>query len=237
MNVKPYRLINRSELAELERFFLEKLLSWNEHHALFALSCELLHPEEFEHFTTPYTLFTEQHQPIALVINPNLSMMAHCLFGDLSDCFQSICERVWIDLLSHLLGAQSLQQQDSGPIDTWFYKGSAALALTLRCANQLQTLFLHPQWVLNALPLYERTDKPIDSLDDALASTRLPLQIELSPVLLRLADITSLRVGDVIKTDHPITAALSLKHHQQIISSVHVGETNSIKSIQITRTS
>ena len=96
------------------------------------------------------------------------------------------------------------------------------------------TLYLHPQWVLQALPPHEIVQKPTGNLHDALDPQLLHWHVELSPVSLQLEDMIRLQVGDVIRTDHPLTMPLLLKNNQQTVCHVEIGETNHYKSIQIT---
>ena len=77
------------------------------------------------------------------------------------------------------------------------------------CIKLVGMISLNPQWVLAALPK-SITKKPITRLHEALSTQEVDLQVELTPLKLKLADIIRLHVGDVIKTDHPITEPAKL---------------------------
>ena len=230
---EPFRLINCRELNELQQRVSQHLLLWNEQHALFPLSCHLsCNPHQPDQ---GYVLLTEHQEPIALLPEHYLSLIKSSLFGDPSDCFNTISETLLINLLNQLLGAQLIQQQsDTVHLDEWFYNGAPSLAMTLSGSGQSMTLYLHPHWVLNALPKHQLVQKPKDNLHEALEPQLLHWHVELNPVSLQLEDMIRLQVGDVIRTDHPLTTPLLLKNNQQTVCNVDIGETNLFKSIQIT---
>lgn len=229
---KPYRLINLLELSELQLAFEKKLQLWNDHYALLPLSCKVKRrpapqlPEPRE-----YTQIKDNDQLIALLQTG--ASIKHHLFNDTSNCFNALSDTLFITLINQLLGTQAPQLEICQNLDDWFYTGSPALALTL---NTL-TLYLNPQWVLNALPSHDKIQRPIMTISDALEAQPIPLQVELNPVTLRLNDVIHLQAGDVIKTDHPITTPLQLKQNKHPICTVEIGEINTYKSIQITRPS
>ena len=248
---KPYRLINSHELNALENAFKEKLRVWNEQYALFPLTCEL-RPIPLSNSrssvnyceTTPMAnndvlMVCEEDQPIALLLPLEgkgvRGSIQHHLFGDTADCMNSLSDTLFLTLINQLLGTQTpqLHSCNTQNLDEWFYTGSPALLLNLTNI----TLYLNPQWVINALPSYTKTQAPIKKLSEAIDPLSIPLHVELSPVSLRLNDIIQLKIGDVIKTDHPITIPLQLKQNQKTICSVEIGEANAHKSIQITRPS
>jgi len=212
MTFKPYRLINDPELKMLQQEFDNKLQRWNDEHAMFPLTSILGRSTQHADFTR------------------DLSIIKQSLFGDESNCFNALTETLFKELLNQLLGTQLLD-----PIEDWFYTGTPALTLTLCCAGKTMTLYLHPQWVLNALASENNPKKPISTLHQALSAQHIDLHIELNPVPLKLTDIARLSVGDIIKTDHPITKPAKLSHQQKPICSVDIGESNSFKSIQIAR--
>ena len=211
---KPYRLINRSELNALQQTVEQKLQVWNDAHALFPLSC---------------TLTLIKPKPAAIC---DLSIIKHSLFGDQSDCFNTLTQMLFNELLTQLPGIQSIPLQED-----WFYKGSPSLTLTLINACGSMPLYLDSQWVLKNLPTCQSSTIPPVRLHEALASQDVVLHIELNPLPLKLADILRLQIGDVIKTDHPTTEPVKLTHQQQDICTVDIGESNQYKSIQITRSS
>lgn len=238
-NFKPFRLINDREIKELQQSFSQSVLLWNEQYALFPLSCSLGRIPNTHHIDKGYVLGTEQKQPIALLTHFDLSTIKTCLFGDESECFDAISQPFFIGLLNQLLGTHSLEIQASDGTEAfrlkeWFYAGAPSLILTLKSAAQSMRLYLHPQWVLNALSPHETMQKSISHLCEALDPHVLRCQVDLNPVSLPLEDIIRLQVGDVIKTDHPLTAPLLLQQNQQTVCHVEIGEIDHYKSIQIT---
>lgn len=211
---KPYRLINDHELTMLQTTFENNLQQWNAKHAMYPLTCRLgLGPTKPPHLK-----------------GNHLSVIKQSVFGDNSNCFNPMAETLFLELSNQLLGTKY-----SPPLDDWFYIGTPSLTLTLYCSDKTMPLYLDPQWVLNALPSTKIPGKPVLTLHQALATQRINLDIELTSLSLKLSDVIRLNVGDVIKTDHPITKPAQLSHQQIHVCAVDIGESKSFKSIQITR--
>lgn len=238
---KPYRLVNDLELGYLQQIFERKLQDWNKDHALHPLSCQLSRAPACSPHTPASRPLEDSRLPAASPQDPaflfdkqDLSIIKHSLFGNQSDCFNTQANALFMTLINQLMGTPSLHDSQL-EFEDWFYSGTPSLTLTLKNSCGSMNIYLHPQWVLNALPSNDRIKKPTIPLQEALASQQLNVQVELKPMPLRLADIIRLQVGDVIKTDHPITEPAQLSHQQQSICSVEIGKSNSFKSIQITR--
>ncbi len=236
---KPYRLINGTELSYLQQAFACKLQHWNDVHALFPLSCQLRRNPKLLRSTQFHHVTNDANCSFALLDKSCLSFIKYSLFDDPSACFDAVTETLFMALLSQLLGTR-VQMLGQGPTyicEDWFYTGAPTLALALTCVNETITIYLHPQWVSDALPSNYRSKKSPATLHEALATQRLQLHVGLNPLPLKLADIIRLQVGDVIKTDHPITDPLKLTHQQQTICNVDIGKSNTTKSILTTRKS
>lgn len=241
MTLKPFRLINCTELNTLKQRLNKNLQQWNEQYARFPLTCELSSTAmPIDQFMFTSLLRSEQQQPIALLLQHDISVISHSLFGNSDPCLYDISETLLLNLISTLLETSPLQLQKTIPLTTdneWFYNGSPSLLLTLHCDQHILHLALHHQWVLNTIPLAQTSTKPICPLNDALAEQVLQLNVVLDPLTLKLADVIRLCVGDVIKTDHPVTTPLKLSHYNKTICDVHLGEVNLNKSIQLMRSS
>lgn len=236
-NAKPYRLINNSELRILQTVFEQRLVTWNEQYALFPLQCGLQR-SDLSTNPTNFTWLTDQNGPVALCVDDDYVTLKHALFGDSSNCFNPVSKTLLMTLISQLLGNVTVEYAMLNPkMEDWFYQGSPALTLTLsHTSGNSMALYLHPQWVLNALPPGPISLKPIIGLNNALQSISINLHVQLCPIPLHLKDMLRLQVGDIIKTDHPIADPVVLKHHQQSVCHAHIGETSFYKSIQLTRT-
>lgn len=228
---KPFRLINELELCQLEQDLSDALQAWNTEFALFPLSLKLdCNPKPLA--ITGGSVFAANDLAVALLPEQNLSVLMHCLVGDVSDCFADISNSMFLTLLQHLLGA-GLIENSTCVHDEWFYTGSPSLALTLRSGEYSLNIYLHPQWVLHALPRKEQLPKPKIPLQEALDSQVLHCQVELHPLTLQLDKLLRLKPGDVIKTDQSLATPMLLKHLQQTVCQATPGETNQFKSIQI----
>lgn len=235
--VKPYRLINDHELTQFQRQFTKIMDTWNQCHALFALSCKVEKTPPSENLSARFLYTSDQNQSIALLKQPDLSAISHSLFGEISDCFNTISHKYFMTLLEQLFDVKSLQKQPINGLhdmNEWHYPGATSLTMTLRGGNHLITIYIHPQWVLNHLPPREKIQQPLGDLEKALASESMHWQVELNTITLPLDDLLQLTIGDVIKTDHAITMPLHLKQQQQTLCHVDIGQANSYKSIQLT---
>lgn len=225
---KPYRLINCTELSALKQDFEHALQAWNKVHALFPLSCHLSRNPK-----------RPNSRELDDMDKSRLSLIKYSLFGDKSDCFDTVANALFSSLLEQLSGSSTcmLNRDSTHTMTDWFYTGAPTLGLMLTCAGETTTLFMDPQWVLDALPATDCSKKSIIPLDDALATQALDLHVTLNPLPLKLADILRLQVGDLIKTDHPIAEPMTLTYQQQTICNVNIGKSNVNKSILTTRTS
>lgn len=229
MRIKPFRLINASELRHLQGCFTERLAIWNENYALTPLSCQLSYPLKHCTLNNPHAFIDETNQPVALCEENNSNFINQHVFGR---DFDDVSNTLLLSLLNQLFNTTSLQYQPDARINEYVYTGSPSLALTIESI----TCYLHPQWVINALPQHPITPKPLNLLDDALASEVLPLAVALNPIGLRVSDIMALQVGDVIQTDHPLSMPLLLQYQKNTLCNVDIGRNNQTQTIQITRT-
>ncbi len=228
---KPFRLINEIELRKLEQDLSDTLQAWNTEFALFPLSLQL-HCNPKPQAVSGGSVFVADSEAVALLPEHNLSILMHCLVGDVSDCFADISNSMFLKLLQQLFKTGSLDKTDY-VYDEWFYTGSPTLALTLRSGSYSLNLYLHPQWALHALPRNEKLPTPKVPLQAALDSQLLHCQVELYPLTLQLDKLLRLKPGDVIKTDQSLDTPMLLKHQQQTVCHAAPGETNQSKSIQI----
>ena len=236
--LKPFRLINDSELKFLHDDIKQKLDRWNAEYALFPLSFNLNRLSKINIKSHQAAIMLTENKPLALLMPDDDHLMKHCLFGDESACFNNASELLFIDLLKDLLGVTTLTRQSHSQLinsEDWFYKGSPALSLIFNSGSHIMTLYLHPQWVLAALPIRAFTLTSLEHFETALMSQTLDLHVELTPITLRVEDIMQLQIGNVIKTDHPLNQALQLKHQHKTLDYCQLGEQQSFKSIQISR--
>ena len=230
---KPYRLINQPELQELRAYFSIKLEEWNERYALFPLALEIV-SKPLSPIETSSNVWGSNQQVIALIPQQSTPMMTCCLFGDESDCFNSISNELFKGLLEQLLEISDLKPGQKNELEEWFYRGSPSLKLTLQGTHDSLDIYLHPNWVLGKLPVMRGFNKSgIKPIEDALDEENLSLNVAFLPISLSLDDMMCLQVGDVIKTDHLLTSPLVLQHQKQTIAQVDIGENNHQKSIQI----
>ena len=217
---KPYRLINDLELAALQKRLDSQLHHWNNTYAVLPLISTLNRIS-----TSPMSDSLFDLSDVLKTDCIELTTIKYSLLGDESKCFNNITKTLFNTLFDASFKPKSHE---------WFYPGSPALVLTLRCAHHSMNLYFHPQWVLNALPPQIIPNTALISLHHALADQSVDLQANI-PIALKLADIVALTIGDVIKTEHLITEPIPLTHQKKLVCSVELGAKNSYKSVQIVR--
>ncbi len=233
---KPYRLINETELQQFRQRFSAILATWNQAYSTQFIDYHLARPDPNK-ITGDFRFLLNDNKPLALLSSNYLSFLKNSLFKDDSSCFDLTVEAFLLDLVKQLLAVESLELSPHFMIDTdeWFYYGAPSLMLTLQNEKDVMQLYPHPQWVLSQLPIYEPLAKPLNKLADALATQLLELTVELESLRLPINKLHNLKIGDVIQTDHPLSAPLSLQYQQQMICKVKVGQFQHHKSIQLTR--
>ncbi|CDZ77053.1 Flagellar motor switch protein [Legionella massiliensis] len=226
--MKAYRLVNSKELMYLEQRFEPILAEWNAVYASKEIKLKLSCATKQEE--SPLALINQAEKPVALVDKNYLSSIKEAVFSDSAACFDLICEDLFKHLLQQLLALDSVElATNTTSHSEWFYQGSPCLILRLGRFN----LYLHPNWVLANLPKADKPAKHLVRLEEALANKELQLTVELEPLVLSVAKLSGLQVGDIVKTSHPHNKPLLLNFQQQAICEVELGQQLLHRSIQL----
>lgn len=228
--MKPFRLINQRESLFLEATLSRRLKEWCDRYAINPLSCHISLNTEAAEDVASIRHYASDNTPICLSSSKASSFIQQVVFGQIAKSFDAIAEQLHIDLLNLLCDTTSLHQQVTFDRLDWFYKGSPCISLSIESNDASLVLYFHPTWVINALPQTESLT-PLTPLNEALNEASLTMHVVLNSFTLPLSNISQLQVGDVIKTDHPLSTPLSLTHVCNTICHVELGE----QSIQITR--
>jgi hypothetical protein len=234
MKLKPFRLLGASTLIGLKTRIIQRLQHWQDDYACSPLQCQLERARApLSHTQTLWLLATEK-QPIAIMPHHDLSRFKECLFGTQENCFEQISRTLFFQCIAQLLETEPLKCQPvpkTLSLNSWFYHGAPLIMLTL---EQIP-LYLHPQWTCNALPKLAPSPLVLMPLSKAYDKQTLALQVVLTPLSLPLKDLTVLKVGDVIKTDHALDTPMKLKLQHHALCTVKLGEALKQKTIQLTR--
>ncbi|RAP36962.1 hypothetical protein B1207_05900 [Legionella quinlivanii] len=230
--LKPYRLINPSEINRLSQHFHRVLQAWNDVYTLSTASVYLQRTRPVEASRMLY-LYNQKGELIGFIPPAFFENLQHVIFGSSSSCFRGVNEQIIHELLSALFKDKHLSTQEE-QLDSqeWFYWGSPCLELELTFGQTTISLFLHPRWVVEQLPVLSG-NAPLSPLENNLSDEPLELEIKLLSFTMNLADLLTLKPGEVIKTDHPQNEDLLLKHQQLTLCTVHKGINDGYKSIQI----
>lgn len=235
--MKPYRLINASELQGLNQYFNQVLQDWNMNYAVMPLQLHLATlPKDYQ--TSATVMFHSSNQDLALHDSNYQSIINQVLFGTDKTCFNTTSQDLFLILLQQLFKVDTGQfkTNPSSNLD-WFYAGSTSLLLTLSCGEVQFTMVLNPDWVYQQLPQHQLSKDSLDSLDEALAKESVTLALELIPSTLSLKQIASIQVGDILSTDHPITTPLRVTRKNEVFAHAELGQSAQHKSIVLKRSS
>ncbi|KTD45380.1 Surface presentation of antigens (SPOA) [Legionella quinlivanii] len=229
--LKPYRLINPSEISKLSRHFHSVLQPWNAVYTLSSASVYLQRacPAEASRILS---LYNQTGELIGFISPSFFENLQQVIFGSSSSCFRGVNEQISHELLSALFQDNLSTQEEQLDIQEWFYRGSPCLELGLTFDQTTTSLFLHPRWVVEQLPVLSG-NALLSPLESSLSDEQLELEIKLLSFTMNLADLLTLKPGEVIKTDHPQNEDLLLKHQQLTLCTVHKGSNDGYKSIQI----
>ncbi|KTC68312.1 Surface presentation of antigens (SPOA) [Legionella birminghamensis] len=231
---KPYRLINASQIQTLTHYFKTAFDSWS---ALYTLSSGTFHllkagiPAE-----TGLGIYNSKAQLFAFCQRDICQRLQKLVFGHNCCCFQKASEQLLFELMSGLFQDKNISvQEEHLETKEWFYTGSPCLELRLAFEQAEISIYCHPHWVTEQLPL-NSSAVSLSPIENSLQSEQLELEVRLSPFIMNFSDLQALKPGDVIRTDHSQQKALQLTHQQTILCSVHPGQNQTYKSIQIAST-
>lgn len=234
--MKPYRLINASELQALNQHFSQVVADWNEEYALMPLSLQLS-PTPKDYKVLKAQRLQEASDDLAMVAGDYLTVLNYALFNCDKPSFHATSQKLGLSLLSALCKSELCTlQQNTGEISDWFYAGSTSLLLSLSCAQSHFTLALNPNWVYQQLPK-KKTLVMLDSLDEALAEHTVKLCLELLPSKLSVNHLADIQVGDVLSTTHPLSTPLRLICGNELLAQAELGYSAHHKSIVLKRSS
>ena len=232
--MKPYRLINPVEVRELNQRFRQIIQEWSEMYCVTPLDLKLeIPPKDYN----PGSI--QEFEPeLACIAGDYLSVLNTALFSHDALSFSTTSQELVQILFNNLFQIeQSTLQSQRTETPSWFYAGSPCLLLTLRCNEHQFTLILNPDWVYQQLSKNKSSKNELCSLDEALAEHSICLSLELTPSPLSVASVAGIQVGDILSTNHPITAPLQLKRGSELFAHAELGQSQQHKSIILKRSS
>jgi flagellar motor switch/type III secretory pathway protein FliN len=255
--IRPYRLINKSELQALNEAFNQVLQQWNEEYSLLPLSCCLsLPPKSVDRdpkaivknpSQAPTTPIKSHHCTLAHIEKKYLTVINLALFGQDELCFNPSSHALFLILLQQLFHTECSISDPSDLIITteskvdileaqnYVYSGSTCLLLTLNCGVVSTRLILNPDWVYQQLPKHQTNTTPLNTLEQALDHKTITLNAELLPIRLPLKQLVNLEIGDVLTSDHSLSQPLRLTQKQQLIAQIELASMAEHKSIILKR--
>lgn len=232
--MKPYRLINDSELNTLNQYFSKKLSQWNESYAIVPLQMQLHRPPK-KYQQIQAMIIQNYHVNLALVEGDFLGIVKQGVFATDEPYLDASCHEFGLILINNLFAVEHCTvHHNTFEIPDWFYTGATCLMLTLSCKQKHFTLTVNPDWVYHQLPKPE-ISCPVKLLDEALAEHTIELYLDLLPSKLSIKNLARMSVGDIVSTNHPLTTTLKLIRKNELIAQAELGRTAQYKSIVLKR--
>lgn len=252
--MKPYRLVNSTELQQISQHCTAVLDEWNKYYSLNPISLSVSLPAKDGLITLSHsecsegspsigavsydrrslTTFGMVGEPLLLMEGCHSTLMNHCLFGEDQPCFNSSSEALLLVLLNQLLSTEhTTLQANIATAQDWIYPGSTCLLLTLTCVSYQINLLLHPDWVYRFLPGIKTTANRLCSLNEVVAAEEVTLELTLIPMNLPLHQLMNMQIGDVLVSDHAIHSPVALAHQKQALAQTELGQFCHYKSIQL----
>jgi len=233
--MKPYRLINTSEMQLLSRHFTKAIQQWNDEYSVVPLNLQLTVPAK-TYTITDRVMIHANNQLLATITGDHLSTLNQALFQQNKPCFNATSQKLIVLLVNKLLKTEgcTIAKKMAQP-PQWCYAGSTCLILTIGLDKNTFTVILSPDWVYQQLPKTRQDTKQLHCFEDALADQRITLNLELIPSTFSVLSLAKIQAGDVITSDHLMTTPLNLMQGNQIIAQAELGQSLQHKSIILKR--
>jgi flagellar motor switch/type III secretory pathway protein FliN len=235
--MKPFRLINASEMQVLQQHFNQVIQNWNEEYAVFPLTIEQTTTPKNYHSSEVLMIEEPEHE-FAFIEGDYLNVITHALFSTVHSSFNATSQKLLHILLNNLFKATecTFAPKRQKKLE-WFYAGSTSLLLTIHCNEYNFTLVINPDWVYQQLPTNTAAQTSLGDIEDALAEHQIKLSLELTPSPLSVKNLANLHVGDVLVTNHPLSKPLHLIRGKELFAHADLGHTAEHKSIILKRSS
>lgn len=236
--MKPYRLINASELQQLTQQFTQILDAWNDEYCCIPLHLTLKTTSGNYPFA-PEAMIYEGNTAVAGLEGNYASGCTLALFGVDKPCFYPASQELFLVILKQLLHFEEcqIQTETHQPTVDWFYIGSPSLRLIINGEGIDFSLTLSPDWVHQHLPTTRLTATPLIAVDEALEEQSIRLAVELVSSSLSVKDLACMQVGDIFSTPHALGESLRLSYGKELVAQAELGQSAEHKSIVLKRTS
>ncbi|MGL6029516.1 MAG: FliM/FliN family flagellar motor C-terminal domain-containing protein [Legionella sp.] len=226
---RPYRIINSVELAQLQHLFNQRITQWSDAYSINPLAISLIQPAKMHEQDAG--LYLRHNQHIAAILPTNyLDTLAHWLFGLTQQAYHNTTASLSSLLFNQLFESDYSQISSLDESPDWFYPGSTCLLLIISDGITQCTCTLAPYFVHELLPIHQQIDN-LGSLEEALTGQTVALNLELTPLNVPIEHLLSLSPGDVLTTNHPLTAPLKLMQGTHLLSEAELGQSSNYKSI------
>lgn len=234
--MKPFRLINALELAQIRQRFAITVQNWQEQYACMPLTVCVELPDSQNNFCSDYHFKTE-HECVAMIQgNLDTFVQIACL-GSTDSNFTSLIHPIVLQLLKTLCNTQDGNLIENHQFMPWLYYGSTSLLVRLETMDQSIELLLHPSHCKSMLPLTTLSERTLVPRDQAVAMEILKLNAALNSWDIALLELLNLQPGDLLITKHKFNQPLVVQHNHEVITNSQLGNTNNFKSILIKRKS
>lgn len=231
--MKPFRLINDSELNTLATQIEQRLQAWNHDYSLLPLQFEVARdwPEQN---TFPEGIALDDGKIIACGQSELIKLIQKAAFDSKEPELTQASQLLLLKLIETITKSDVTQIKPSDACaSAWKYTGHCTLVLHLSCSSIKACVLLNPEWVYQQLPRHPIKPKPLSSVNNALNQRDIDCTINLSRCVLSLRKLKALRCNDVLMTDHLVSKPMQLTIDNKAVAEVCLGQHQEKKSIKI----
>lgn len=227
-----YRFLSRNDDKCINDILQQNIRSWANEFALFPVTIEIKQGSGFD--KKNIIVKNKKNGFFLACCHPDYQLFfQHLNFATACCCFEEVCLTLAEKFFSTILQQEVQISAEEHPMaKQWDYIGSPYYTVHLYTPHQSFCFSLHPHWVVMQLPK-NRQPLNLSPLSSALGTQTLPLTLLLHPARLNFAELCDLKVGDVIKTEHPLAQELALCFAEKTLCYATIGRNAEQRTVQL----
>lgn len=235
--MKPYRLVNQSELAALSA----RLEPMRQLLFQYAADCEIRLTKSVKTIKQSVIVFSDNQSLLAMVEAEQCDAFAAKMLKttDKHPLYRQFAIKVLSLALNAFFAIDHITAIEQSQIDNhfesnWLYRGAPLLSIEIELDGCPIELTINPDWLIAQLPPVSESEIALAKPAEILSSQPVKLTANLSAFHCRLNTLMALQVGDVLQTAHPVTKELDvMATNKTLIAKAIPGRINRAKAIQI----
>ncbi|MDH5228489.1 MAG: FliM/FliN family flagellar motor switch protein [Gammaproteobacteria bacterium] len=163
----------------------------------------------------------------------NSQLMSHVLRDALRHLGAGLCEKE----IEQVRVAPFDQTSDTTVPSNYFYKGSAAIQVSIRLGLAELRVVMAPTMVSSLLVADNQSRKEkakLNSIHESLRSKRIQYSVEIGQTEVSVNDLRNLKIGDVLRLDQSLNDSVNIVIHGKTIQcKAYLGQQNKRKSLKV----